>query len=232
MRKKKKFDKNWLKWLGVVLLVPSLILNIFLFTKKGADEGILVLEVLDGDTLLLDGKVRLRLRHVDAPELEYCGGQEAKEFLENLVKGKKIIIQEKILDQRARALALVYLDNKLINKTVLETGWARYHHDKSSKEEVLKETGNLAKEKRIGVYSEKCYQKDRNLDNPDCIIKGNIDKNKYVDNKKYYFPGCAQYKFTIVEKDLGENWFCTEEEAQKAGFEKAKSCYGKKWEEG
>jgi len=225
-----KKSENIIKYAGIIVLISSIILNIFLLNKKTTDQSILVLEVLDGDTILLDGKVRLRLRHIDAPELEYCGGMEAKELLEKLVKGKKIVIQEKILDQQGRALALIYVGNELINKKILETGWARYHHDKSNKEELLKSVGNEAKEKRLGVYSEKCYQKDINPENPGCIIKGNIDKNKYVDNKKYYFPGCAQYKFTIVEKDLGEDWFCTEAEAQQAGFKKADSCYDKVWE--
>jgi micrococcal nuclease len=220
----KKAAYKWVKWIGIILLIPSIILNIFLLKKKSSDESILVLEVLDGDTLLLDGKVRLRLRHVDAPELGFCGSQEAKNLLEELVKGKKIVIQEKILDQKARPLALVYVDDKLINLEMIKSGWGRFHHDKSSKTEVLKKAGNEAKEKRIGVYNEKCYQQDVNLENPDCIIKGNIDKNKYVDNKKYYFPGCSQYKFTIVEKDLGEDWFCTEKEAQEAGFVKAETC--------
>lgn len=103
------------------------------------DEGILVMEVLDGDTLLLDGKVRLRLRHVDAPELEFCGGQESKEFLEDLVRGEKIVIQEKILDQRGRAMALVYIDNIFVNKEVLENGWGRYHSDQTTQKETLKE---------------------------------------------------------------------------------------------
>ncbi|MFH0762508.1 MAG: hypothetical protein V1925_01290, partial [Candidatus Omnitrophota bacterium] len=58
--------------------------------------------------------------------------------------------------------------------------------------------------------------------NPKCVIKGNYDKNSSLSN--YYFPGCPQYEFTIVEKDLGENWFCTEKEAQAAGFTKAKNC--------
>lgn len=224
---KRKKNNWWLKWLGFVLLIPSLIFNVYLYSKKGTDRGILVLEVLDGDTLLLDGKVRLRLRHIDAPELEFCAGIESKEFLENLVKGKKVFVQEEVIGQKGRPLALVYLGNKLINKEILENGWGRYHHDKSSKEEELKEAGKVAKEGRIGLYSPDCYQTE-NLENPECNIKGNIDiNNKEI--KRYYFPGCAQYEFAIVEKDKGEQWFCSEKEAQEAGYVKAKSCYGKKY---
>lgn len=223
----KKLKSQWISWLLALLLVPSLIFNFYLFQKnKKSDQGILVIEVLDGDTLLLEGKVRLRLRNIDAPELEYCAGQEAKAFLENLVKGKKITIQEKILDQRGRAMALVYQGYVFVNKEVLKNGWARYHHDKSNQADFLKQVAQEAKEAKLGIFSPECYQTE-NLENPDCLIKANIDKITGV--KKYYFPGCAQYDFTIVEKDIGEQWFCSEEEAQKAGFEKSKTCFDKKY---
>lgn len=209
--------------LGILGFLGSVILNIHLFQKtEKLGQGIKVLEVLDGDTILLDGKVRLRLRHLDAPELEFCGGEEAKNLLEGLVKGKRVVLEEYILDQQGRPMALVYLDNKLVNEEMLKSGWARYHADQSSKKDQLKEAGQKAKEEKKGIYSPKCYQTE-NLENPKCEIKGNIDK--VTDTRLYYYPGCAQYEFTIVEKDIGEDWFCTEKEAREAGFEKAKTCY-------
>jgi len=224
----KKKPILWLKRLGLPALALSLLINIYQFTNyKFTDNSILVLEVLDGDTLLLDGKVRLRLRHVDAPELEFCSGQESKAFLENLVKGEKIIIQEKILDQRGRPLALIYLDNILVNQEVIASGWGRYHSDQSSKTSVLKSAGQQAKENQLGVYSPQCYQTE-NLEDPDCLIKGNMDKNNF-DFKRYYFPGCAQYDFTIIEKDIGEQWFCSEKEAKEAGYQRSKTCPAKKF---
>jgi hypothetical protein len=33
-----------------------------------------------------------------------------------------------------------------------------------------------------------------------------------------------QYETAIVQEDKGEKWFCTEAEAKKAGFTKAKTC--------
>jgi len=226
----KKFikKKSFFSWFWFLLFILSLIFNPFSSQKtKISDHGILVIGVIDGDTFVLDGKTRLRLRHLDAPELEYCGGQESKEFLEDLVLDKKVIVQEKILAQSGgRPIALVYLDDKLINEEILRAGMARYHSDKSSQRDVLKQAGNEAKEQKLGIYSPKCRQTE-NLDNPDCLIKGNIDKNS--DRTNYYFPGCAQYKFTIVEKDIGEGWFCTEKEAKAAGFTRSKTCFEKKY---
>jgi len=222
---RKSLPRSWLKWLGLALLIPSFLLNIFLLSRgRVSDQGILVLEVLDGDTILLDGKVRLRLRQLDAPELEFCGGKEAKELLENLVKDKKVILQEYILDQRGRPLALVYSSGKLINRQMLESGWARYHSDKTSVSQDLKAVADLVKEEKRGIFGPECYQME-NLENPKCVIKGNIDKA--IGTRLYYYPGCAQYKFAIVEKDIGEDWFCTERQAQKAGFKKAETCHEK-----
>lgn len=225
----KKFSaKKLLPLLGFFLLIPSLLLNIYFYLKTSSPSnpshpptGILVLEVLDGDTILLEGKVRLRLRDIDAPELEFCGGQEAKDLLTTLAKGKRIDYQEKILDQKGRPMALVYVRDTLVNLEMLKSGWVRYHSDQSSYRDVLKEAGDKVRNEEKGIFSQKCSQKE-NLENPKCNIKGNHDKNSGA--KKYYYPGCAQYEFTIVEKDIGENWFCTEKEAQNAGYTKAATC--------
>jgi len=206
----------------LVLLFPSVILNIFLSDKlKKSQEGIKVLGVLDGDTLVLEGKTRVRLRSVDAPEIAFCGGRQAKELLEKLVNNKIVLVKETILDTKGRPMALIYANGKLINEEILKQGWGRFHSDDTSAREALKSAYDTAREKSLGIFSPKCRQTE-NPDNPKCNIKGNIDKNS--DRVNYYYPGCPQYEFTIVEKDLGEDWFCTEKEAQKAGFTKAKNC--------
>jgi len=217
-----RFRKILSKYLLAVLLFCSVILNATLLVKFQNHQfsGVLVIGVIDGDTLVLDGKTKIRLRESDAPELANCGGKEAKEYLEKLVVGKKVRIDEQVGDVYGRSIALVYVGDKLINEEMLGSGWSRYHHDVSTKNEALKIAANSAKEKNIGIY--KMCQSKENMEHPHCTIKGNIDKNS--DARNYYLPGCAQYEFTIVEKDIGEDWFCTEKEAQKAGFIKAKTC--------
>lgn len=220
--RKKRISFKLLSFLGFFLFVVSLVFNIFQYSQnKSLSQGTKVIGVIDGDTIVLEGKVRLRLRNIDAPELEFCGGTEAKGLLEKLVNNKIIIFKEKILDQQGRAMALVYVDNLLINEEMLKSGLARYHHDQSTAAKELKAVADKAKADGLGIFGPKCYQ-TKNLDNPKCVIKGNTDKNSNLRN--YYFPGCPQYEFTIVEKDLGESWFCSEKEAQTAGFTRAKNC--------
>lgn len=55
-----------------------------------------------------------------------------------------------------------------------------------------------------------------------CNIKGNIS---YTTGEKiYHLPGCPYYDATIINEAKGERWFCTEAEAQAAGWRKAYNC--------
>ena len=179
----------------------------------------LVLGVIDGDTLVIEGKNKVRLRHVNAPELKYCGSNEAKAALEKLVNGKRIRLTYEIPDPWGRTMALVYQDGQMINKTMISSGLVKYYPDTTPFAPELKALGKQAKTEKLGLYGQCQSLTPRNSK---CIIKGNYDSG--TKEYKYYLPNCAQYKFTIVEEDIGEQWFCTEEEALKAGYVKAATC--------
>lgn len=52
----------------------------------------------------------------------------------------------------------------------------------------------------------------------DCSIKGNINASG---EKIYHLFGCGSYSKTKIEENRGERWFCSEAEAQSAGWRKA-----------
>jgi len=217
---------SFLKKLIIILFIPSILLNIFLGYKTLGQKKVnlvKVIGVIDGDTIVLENKTRLRLRQIDAPELTNCGGEQAKQFLSTLINGKLIAIEEQIPDQTGRAMALIYVDSILVNEKLLGAGWARYHSDQTTKTELLKKVAEEAKTKHLGIFSLLCLQ-EKNLENPNCIVKGNLENKRKSGRKIYYLPNCAQYKFVKVEKDLGEQWFCTEKEAKEAGYIKAETC--------
>lgn len=56
--------------------------------------------------------------------------------------------------------------------------------------------------------------------NPACAIKGNINAKG---QKIYHVPGGRSYDATDIELDQGERWFCSEKEAQDAGWRAAKN---------
>ena len=90
-------------WMPVCIF--SLVLNIFLFVKNPPrhSSGVPVIGVIDGDTVVLEGKSRVRLRFIDAPEKGLCGYEEATKLLEKLVIGKSVRIEEANPDKYARA---------------------------------------------------------------------------------------------------------------------------------
>jgi len=183
-------------------------------------QGVKVIGVIDGDTIVLEGKYRVRLRYVDAPEKGLCGYEQATKELEGLAMNKSVRIELIVPDAFGRGMALVYVGNTLINKEMVASGWVRYHHDNSLVTAEVKAASDLARKEQYGIY--KTCHATENTKNPKCNIKGNIDKS--TDTHIYYVPGCAQYQFTVVEKDIGEQWFCTEKEAKNAGYSKAKTC--------
>ncbi|PIY71167.1 hypothetical protein COY88_01725, partial [Candidatus Roizmanbacteria bacterium CG_4_10_14_0_8_um_filter_35_28] len=73
---------SFLKKLIIILFIPSILLNIFLGYKTLGQKKVnlvKVIGVIDGDTIVLENKTRLRLRQIDAPELTNCGGEQAKQ---------------------------------------------------------------------------------------------------------------------------------------------------------
>lgn len=206
----------------LLLGIASLILNAVLLGNKAPDQisdpGVVVEGVIDGDTIVVEPKTRVRLRHIDAPELRYCGGKEAKDALEKLITGKRVTLTEQVPDQQGRGMAFVYVSNLLVNRELLAGGYVRFHHDTSTKADELKALGLEVKGAKKGIFG--ACQSTTNTKSPACVIKGNIDRTK----KTYHMPGCTQYPFTVVEEDIGEQWFCTEGEAKAAGYTKSERC--------
>ena len=222
--------KLWQVILGL-LLTASLGFNFYFLREKEAPfqdkETFRVEEVLDGDSFIIPLDQTIRLANIDAPSLEFCFGREAKEALEEMILGKNVRIEKVGKDSYNRLLALVYLDDQFVNEILLTNGWAKYVSGGSNNEKItdlLKEKDGEAKENKRGVWSEECYQKENPVD-PACNIKGNLGKHEHGEKKTYHYPGCAEYERTVVEADLGERWFCSEEEAIKAGFTKSEHCF-------
>lgn len=177
------------------------------------------MEVIDGDTFQLRSGKRVRLLGVDAPEYNRCGGPEAKKRLKELIGQKIIDLREVTTEAYGRSLALVYAGSVFVNRVMLEEGWARTDYRKNSQREVLTAAFHQGQSQKKGIFSSLCREM---MEVSGCSIKGNIDKSTY--EKFYHLPGCKHYNEIVIEKDIGEGYFCTEEEASAAGFQKASGC--------
>jgi len=54
-----------------------------------------------------------------------------------------------------------------------------------------------------------------------CNIKGNISIN--TGERIYHVPGQRYYDATRISSQYGERWFCSEQEARRAGWRKARN---------
>jgi endonuclease YncB( thermonuclease family) len=178
-----------------------------------------VLRVIDGDTFVTKENQYVRLSSTYAPELEDCGGPEAKIQLEKLILNKPVYFKVVYRDTYQRFVSYVYTPEGSVNAHMLSGGFAYYINKGNEDDQGLFASEKTAKAKKFGIFSAKCTQK-ANLENPKCLIKGNNSAN----GRMYRYPGCTTYTSTLVQLYLGDRWFCTEKEAQNAGFTKSGDC--------
>lgn len=91
--------------------------------------------VIDGDTLALEGDVRVRLIGVDTPETVHPDrpveplGHEAAEFVREHVEGQRVRLEfdKERRDRYGRVLAYVYRweDDWLLNEELIRAGYSR-----------------------------------------------------------------------------------------------------------
>ena len=97
-----------------------------------------VVRVTDGDSLWLEpaapgAPVELRLEGIDAPEICQAWGPEAKQALAEWVLGRPVSVRTVGRDSYGRTLGTLYLDERNINKLMVQEGHAwstRYKYDR------------------------------------------------------------------------------------------------------
>lgn len=200
---------------GAIILAGSLPV-----AKRIIDPYETVTSVIDGDTFTISNRQTIRLFNVDAPELEYCYGKEAKDALSKKILGKKVLIKKPRTDYYRRVQAYVYVDGEFVNEYMALNGYVFDHGDGSTESDIIKSANNFAKKEKVGIFGEVCTP--TKPQNPKCLIKSQIP---YDNGQRIYrYPGCRDYEQSVVEKYRGEDFYCTEKEAQKAGFAKASTC--------
>ena len=92
---------------------------------KNSNERGFVTKVIDGDTIIVEGK-KVRLLGIDADEKGYACYEEAKKRLEELVLNKAVRLEKDRIDkdQYGRLLRYVWLNNTNINLLLVKEGLA------------------------------------------------------------------------------------------------------------
>ncbi len=102
-----------------------------------------VTRVIDGDTFETETGEKVRLIGINAPEISDIFGQEAKQYLSDLILNKTVELQSDNIsndrDRYQRLLRYIILDGVDINKKMISDGFAfaylKYHFSNSSEYE-------------------------------------------------------------------------------------------------
>lgn len=180
-----------------------------------------ITRVIDGDTFETAEKQRIRINGIQAPESGLCGSKEAALALTKRIEGKRVYIKVLYLDVYRRQIANVYLSNGSLLASVLAREGSVYVRQNSPGDQALLAAGDEARANKRGIYGEPCTQTE-NEENARCVIKANNPGT--TGRKIYHLPGCKSYPITQVQLYMGDQWFCTEKEAIRAGYTKAESC--------
>ncbi len=199
-------------------------------------ESFKVTRIVDGDTIEIEGGEKVRYIGIDTPETVdprkpvQCFGIEASKKNKELVEGKTVRLEKDITDRDkySRLLRYVWVGGLFINLELVKQGFAisySYPPDIKYQNEFLV-AEKEAREKRLGLW-EACPTgasptiKIQETPKSDCDIKGNISTSG---EKIYHLPGCGSYTKTQIDEERSERWFCSEKEAQEAGWRKALNC--------
>jgi len=202
-------------------------------------------EVIDGDSLRVGG-TELRLFGIDAPEygqpcyangVPVACGKMAKEVLEGMIAGSTVTCSLQGTDIYGRVVAKCLTSGIDISGALVEAGWAtafrRYSEDYvpaefraraakagiwqwdfqmpqdfRSSQRVEAEPTRPARNRAQPTSGSRQYERDGQ-----CVIKGNHSRRgEWI----YHLPGMPYYDATRAEA-----YFCTEAEAQAAGYRRA-----------
>lgn len=201
-------------------------------------------EVIDGDSLRVAG-TEVRLFGVDAPEFSqacYSNGSEvacgamAKDVLAGLIGSAVLTCQPRNTDTYGRIVATCQTSGVDVGGALVESGWAtafrRYGNDYVTAEararatragiwqwdfqtpEDYRASQLPAPQPRMAQASPRPAGRPRRYEgNGQCLIKGNHSRRG---DWIYHLPGMPYYDATRAEA-----YFCTEAEAQAAGYRRA-----------
>ena len=195
---------------------------------------------------------KVRFIGLDTPEIKdprkpiQCFGREASTKMTELAENKKVRLEfdktQSERDKYGRLLAFVYgEDNKNLAYEMIRQGYGNeytYNSNPYKYQNEFKEAARKAREENKGLWAENTCAGDATKPadipapkpqpapayNPApvpqpqqsqgaCVIKGNVGRN----GKIYHIPGQKYY-----DKTNPEAIFCTEAEAQSAGFRRSR----------
>jgi endonuclease YncB( thermonuclease family) len=216
------------------LIFASLVATSAIGTAAAQSPVVGVASVIDGDTLEIHDQ-RIRLHGIDAPESgqscekdgkQYRCGQQAALALADKIGQALIRCEQRDIDRYKRTVAVCRLGVEDLNGWMVRQGWTIAYRQ-YSRDYVDDESA--AQAAKAGIWAGRFIEpsKWRRGDQLQaakksaavaCQIKGNISRSG---ERIFHVPGGRDYGPTRIDESKGERWFCSEDEARKAGWRRS-----------
>lgn len=222
-------NNPWVRWTLAGLAFLSVGLNVLWGVRwwrenqapPAGARSTTATNVVDGDTFDTRDGVRVRLVGMDAPEYpQGCLSKRAKERLSELILGKEVKLEITGEDRFGRKTAWVLLEGDIpLSIVLVEEGLATADTMDDQRGALLSQAQTKARETKRGIWSAECTSARAG-----CTIKGNYHKG--TKERTYHLPNCYNYNQISINPNESDRWFCTEVEAEAAGFVKSRDCPG------
>jgi endonuclease YncB( thermonuclease family) len=221
-------------------LIPLLLLGALLPACEPAAETVSgSADVIDGDSLEI-GSTSIRLFGVDAFEgrqtcirngRSWPCGEAATAKLTELVAARRLDCTERDVDNYGRTVARCTAGSTDLAAELARSGLALAYRQYS--DDYVDEEADARAARRgawAGEFEEpwdwRQGQRDSSPPAPpapatsDCVIKGNINREG---ERIYHLPGAPYYQQTVIDEAMGERWFCSAAEAERAGWRESRA---------
>ena len=137
-------------------------------------QTVRIFRVIDGDTVVTENNQKIRLIGIDTPEVtannpKKCLGDSATAKMKELVEGKDVILEKDISDTDiyGRLLMYVWVDNKMVNETLVQEGFAQVDpvQPDTKYKQRFSDAQTQAKNQKLGIWS-----------NTNCSFKSPLSK--------------------------------------------------------
>jgi len=148
--------KNSMNTRFLVILFLIVISGIYYYNLTGnvvIEESVIIVRVIDGDTLETFDGDKIRLLGINTPEKSMDYYEEARDFLEELVLNRSVVLGRAGRDRYGRTLGYVFLDGENVNSLILREGLGTlYYYEEDDYYKKLRDSEEFARVDELSIW--------------------------------------------------------------------------------
>ena len=182
---------------GVIIFILVILSGVFYynyFTQEDFNK-INVQRIIDGDTIEIENKQKVRLKGINVPEKNMPDYDTATNFLIKELENQTVQLEYSEKDRYGRLLGYLFVNKQNINMEVLSNGIGHlYYYEEDHYYEDLKQAEAYAQDNKLGIWKES--------PNSDCIELIELDYyDKEGENETLILQNNCNKEIDVIIKD-------------------------------